>query len=357
MKKSFLAMSALALVLGMALAGCDNVTTGGAGGGGETPAISSSVYESTDGSYDYKLEITASAGRAAYTPKTGDTYVLTITAFGTNDSTTSKGTVTVKSEGSFELKPSNAPATTFTVIVNVTNSGAEITAITGTITLTDNSTKPAPERLSRYSDGGPISGSNIATGATVMYPKWPWLTDYDADDAKSRTNFGYAWFSGDAAPVLLSERINAPASVEIADGKVTIKLGEPKHLETFTDLYRNEWEEFASPKGVKGFCFQIFVTSDEKYCLWPADDASVFCELVYVEKDVTIKGTWESFFAHEDGTSTPHEVVCDMSLTKGWNYVKETHNPDPWSTEPQTMTSSKSLPRGYRWSVWVGDFL
>jgi hypothetical protein len=350
MKKRFLAMfvPAFALVLGMAVVGCDNVTTGGEGGG--TPVLPSRVYESTDGTYDYKLEIIeASAGRAAYTPKTGDTYVLTINP----GNKISKGTVTVTSEVSFELKPSNAPAATFTVTVNVTNSGAVITEITGTITLTTGDRKDAPERLSQYSDGSPISGSNITTGATVMYPEW---ANPDINEAKSRTNFGYAHFSGDAAgqaPVLLSECIIAPASAEIVGGKATIKLGEPKpaYLKLFSDLYEEKWEEFASPKGVKG-CFLTFSTSDDKYQLHPIYASAGYMEsygLVYVDKDVTIKGKWEGHSSWYDGTEADYEVVCDISLTKGWNYVITTY--DDRSTI-HTMTSSKSLTRGNRWSVW-----
>jgi len=99
------------------------------------------VYEGIDGDDYYKLEITKASGRAAYTPKSGDNYVLTIKKNGqTNIST---GKVTVKSEG-LELKPSNSDsAPAFTVKIE---SGL-MAGIDGAITLDDGQEVEAPSNI------------------------------------------------------------------------------------------------------------------------------------------------------------------------------------------------------------------
>jgi len=125
------------LILTLALASC-----GGNGAGSGKPPTDplSAVYESTgsDGN-TYILEITE-AGRAVYTPKNGDKYELTIK----NPSGTvigkSSGTVTVTVSGStssFTLAPSGSTETFIIKIVNTETGASLMTAIMGTIILTD----------------------------------------------------------------------------------------------------------------------------------------------------------------------------------------------------------------------------
>ena len=82
----------LIAVIFLAFVTCDNGT--GTGGGGNTPADPTSrTYTSHDNAGNkYQLRI-AAAGRAAYSPQSGDTYTLTITF---TDRTTSKSTGTVE---------------------------------------------------------------------------------------------------------------------------------------------------------------------------------------------------------------------------------------------------------------------
>jgi len=74
-KKIILAVLAAALVLGMTA--CDTGSSGGTSGG--SARLATATYKSLDNDGNvYELVITEAGGRAAYSPKNGDTYVLTI---------------------------------------------------------------------------------------------------------------------------------------------------------------------------------------------------------------------------------------------------------------------------------------
>ena len=134
-------VTALVAVIGLSFAGCDT-------GGGDSPAPAepAAVYTWDAEDDSYRLEITeASKGRAVYTPKSGDTYVLIIT-FKDGGTKKSSGTVTVSTESTFTLKPSNS-STTFTVTVTTTATNVIVTGMTGTITLESGETKAAPSKV------------------------------------------------------------------------------------------------------------------------------------------------------------------------------------------------------------------
>jgi hypothetical protein len=131
-----LGIIALAAVIGLSFTGCDT-------GEGEVPPEPAGpqkmVYTWKSGNDSYKLEITEDANsRAVYTPKSGDTYVLTINP----GNKKSSGTVTI-SANTFTLKPSNS-TTIFTITVTPTATNVLVTGMGGTITLEDGTTKPAP---------------------------------------------------------------------------------------------------------------------------------------------------------------------------------------------------------------------
>jgi hypothetical protein len=98
-------------------------------------------YESSDAEgKTYILVITGKTSRAAYKGAEGDSYVLTIKQQGQPDKE-SKGVVTtIGADGSLTLKPTKADSVPFGVSV----SSGKMTAITGTITLDDGMTVPAP---------------------------------------------------------------------------------------------------------------------------------------------------------------------------------------------------------------------
>jgi hypothetical protein len=114
------------------LTGCDNGDTN------NTPdTVAESVtYISTDTSGNkYTLTVTANTGGADYAGKIGDSYELKIQP-SSGSIKISRGTVqSIGINGSLTLKPSNA-AITFSITV----SAGSMTAISGTITLTDGTT-------------------------------------------------------------------------------------------------------------------------------------------------------------------------------------------------------------------------
>jgi len=93
---------ALVAVIGFSFVSC-----GGGGGGSDAGSNGNVTYTySDDGGNAYKLEITQQANRAAYNPKKGDSYVLTINF---TDGKVEKSTGTVKEfkDGQLQLKSSD----------------------------------------------------------------------------------------------------------------------------------------------------------------------------------------------------------------------------------------------------------
>jgi hypothetical protein len=145
------------LVFSLLLAACSNGSTGGGSKPTPTPIPTPTPGEPQVETYvgvadgvTYILKITENTGvtqnLARYAAKKGDTYVLTIGA------DRSEGTVDkVESGGKYTLKPrvvqneQEIAAPSFTVTVDTAQSG--ITAMSGTITTSDNTTKPAPAAI------------------------------------------------------------------------------------------------------------------------------------------------------------------------------------------------------------------
>jgi len=137
MKKTFKLISIIALVavIGLSMAAC-----GGEDDNNNTTANpTSAVYIGETNDAEYKLEIGAAGSRAAFSPKVGDTYTLTVT-FASGNQKTSTGTVT--GVNPLTLQPSNS-AEPFTVTLE--NGG--IKGMNGTITFTDGTNQPAPPAL------------------------------------------------------------------------------------------------------------------------------------------------------------------------------------------------------------------
>jgi len=138
MKKTIKVLSVISLMLVITLASCG----GGGGGSGapNTPASpTSAVFESKDSTGNiYILEVlSASASRAVYTPKNGDSFTLTIIT-STGNSWTDSGTV---STSGTTLTLSGTKANTLSITVSGNNmtkievpSGTTITIDSTTIT-------------------------------------------------------------------------------------------------------------------------------------------------------------------------------------------------------------------------------
>ena len=112
----------MVLVFGMTVVGCesDNPTN-------DPQTVN---YEGTDVSGNtYILTVTEKAGRTAYTPVAGDSYVLIIKITGQSDKK-SNGTVkSVSVDGTFSLQPSVEGSVIFSIVI----SGAKISSIVGDI--------------------------------------------------------------------------------------------------------------------------------------------------------------------------------------------------------------------------------
>ena len=155
--KKFITIGLPLLLLALVLAGCNNPAgdSGNQGGGSPPGAVS---YEYIKGESTYKLTITQSPAKAAYTPVPGDTYVLIII---TGDVTkTSSGTITGITTSVITLKPSNSEQT-FTIQIN----GDTIIKISGTITLEGSGgTVKGPDTTSSGGGGGGGGGSGGGGG-------------------------------------------------------------------------------------------------------------------------------------------------------------------------------------------------
>jgi hypothetical protein len=146
---TFFGFAVLLIAAMFTVAGCD---TGNGPGGGGVPQTITYTGTAGDGS-TYTLKITENTSRAAYMPQGGDSYELTITP----GNKKSSGTITV-SGSTFTLTPTGK--TSFTVTI----SGTGITAISGTITFTDNTTKAGPGALTPGNGGD----SNDPTGSVTV---------------------------------------------------------------------------------------------------------------------------------------------------------------------------------------------
>jgi hypothetical protein len=164
------------------------------------------TYTGTSAGTTVTLTIIENTSRAAYTPQAGDEYELT---FGTKES---KGVVNSFSAGIFTLKPSNAQAA-FTATV----SEGGLSALSGTITWTDDSTTAGPEILTPNDPNDlndetlpelPSStGTNEVGGKTYETDRKKWEFSADGTYRYFRKNDGvwaeeetgaYSWNSGGA---------------------------------------------------------------------------------------------------------------------------------------------------------------
>ena len=120
---------------------------------GGSGAETSITYTGSKDGETYSLEITKNTNRAAYTPVTGDNYILTL------GGKISTGTVSGVNGNVLTLKPSNSE-TPFTATI----SGNTLVSLTGTITYTDNTTGSAPGELTPSGGGG---GGGSISGPTT----------------------------------------------------------------------------------------------------------------------------------------------------------------------------------------------
>jgi hypothetical protein len=141
------------LTVGLACVACDNGSTS------DTTTDEPAVYKSEKDGTSYRLEITGNTDKAALTPKTGDSYTLTITIAG-GATNTSTGKITAIG-AIFTLTHTSGAA--FTVTIN----NGSMTGINGNNIPTDDGTPmPAPGTVTPQSPGGRTAPSltSVSTG-------------------------------------------------------------------------------------------------------------------------------------------------------------------------------------------------
>jgi len=199
--------------------------------------------------------------------------------------------------------------------------------------------------------GNATSGNTITSGAELVYDP----SIGNTNEAKNATDFSFYFYWDDEKRTEefkpLSNFLDGSPSVTISDNKVSINLGTPKaaYLEKMVDDKTSEGITI-TPSDVKGLQMSEFYTSDRKYCLVCMKDDDNFAMLVYVDKDVTIRGStylreWEAGDGNHGGEG---EMKYNVSLKKGWNYVIFSINEE---TETGTVTSSTTQPSGFKWTV------
>jgi len=183
-----------------------------------------------------------------------------------------------------------------------------------------------------------ISGNAITSGAEVVYDS----SIKDVAEAKKVTDFSYT-FTYDSEINPLSYFFDGSPSVTISDNKVTINLGIPKpdYLVNISGDREIPGVLTVNPKNAKGCEFIYFQTSDGKYNLLCMKDDGNNAELIYVDRDVTMKGT----ITDED---YGNKKTYNASLKKGWNYGIIAYNK---TTNTTTFTSSTTLPGDFKWIV------
>jgi uncharacterized protein YjdB len=135
---------ALVVIIGSAFASCGDAGDSGNSGGNVT--IEKAVYTSVDDDGNkYELTITQKSDRAAYEPKEGDTYTLTI-SYVDGTTKTSVGTVTheVKSGSTVTATLSVSDISYTVTLITITDDVRVFTEIKGTIPITSGNDDDPP---------------------------------------------------------------------------------------------------------------------------------------------------------------------------------------------------------------------
>jgi hypothetical protein len=172
--------------------------------------------------------------------------------------------------------------------------------------------------------GGGNNDGDITGGGDTLTISYPVDTN-----GITATDFSYT------DGIVLSNLITGTPSVKISGSKVNISLGVPKSSTMRT--FKPELAAIAIPSNTKGFQIEWLHTSDQLHYLECKIDDDNFANLIYVDKDVTVNGTYSSSITH---------IYNNVRLYKGWNYLVFSE-----SGTTVTFTASNTLPSGFKWVV------
>jgi hypothetical protein len=226
-----IAIAALVTVIGFSFAalsvtGCP--TSGGDSGSPSGSTTKTSRYTGVNSSNldAYELVITNSSG----SPQTGDSYVLTYYATGGGIGGSSAGK---KSSGTITVSGSTITLSNGTDLI-ATVSGGSLTGLSGTIKLSDGSTKSTPGTLIGVKDGGDgtLNGTWKKSSETVKFNGSTFSYTDGSITAPGTAAYGggflvtYGTYGGDAWLVA---------------GKYTLESNTIKFADITTNLYSGNW--------------------------------------------------------------------------------------------------------------------
>jgi len=340
----FFGIIAFVAVIGFSMAACSG---GGDDSGGGSPT--KVVYKGMDAAANiYELTISKAANRAAFSPIAGDDYVMTVTP-PNGAGKKSEGAVDQSVEGGYSLKPTGA-----TKVFNVAVNGENMVAIAGEVKYTDSTTSTTPVGLLPPTASGDATISTsggvttFVSGATVYYDRR--ITNKAG--AQAVTSFGYA-LSGDNEESFAGQDITQLASgssFTITGGKLTAKFGAITNDIPLEDFSGDNFSTFTiTPSDAKYFGEpdrpMVLVNKGGSLSTSATDVWGLICNksdteyvsIVYVDKDVTVKGVSE-----HDGTID----IMDITASAGWNFVFISK-----VGKYNVFTVSKRIPASYKWTV------
>jgi hypothetical protein len=156
-------------------------------------------------------------------------------------------------------------------------------------------------------------------------------------------DFSYVWDYNNNVVEPIS---NVPSIViQVINGKLNMLLGIPKDEDLLTfrpdsgvPVIPSDAKVISLGPGEDGFI--TFDNTSLMVCFKDySQDVYQFVSLIYVNKDVIVKGTI---------INSGYTIIYDCSFKKGWNYFLTEGNE---ISKTGTLKSSQTLPSGYNWVV------
>jgi hypothetical protein len=356
MRKALMTGIAAALAIGILFTGCPTES------GDDDKGPPSFAYAGVDSSgTTYVLVITEGTGRAVYTAKTGDGYVLTIT-YQDGSTKISRGTVGSVSGNDLSLNPEGA-GTSFTVTV----AGTGISGITGSIAVEGGGTPVSPPSdITPTDPNNPTKPVNpvitnadvyisIYSGTPIPYTGSGTIAGFGKiEDGK--LSLAYPGTVPDSGLTTLSADAYKSPGAAIIEDKLTFSASDVKG--TMGDFLEFTEEEGDFPGSPYLLSFLKRDTGNKR--------VSIF--YLYVNKPLSITGWLKTEkitqIAGMTRTSTSVDEWKSVTLKTGWNKLQcdydssETNHPSGDSESIRSnifRNASADTPSGFQW-VLENDF-
>jgi hypothetical protein len=356
-------IAGVALILAVALAACESPTSGSGGGGSSTVTRPprSAEYESKDKATGdiYKLIIKENTDAARYAGRDGDFYELIVTfANVAKGVKTSTGTIT-KGGDKFILTAFDAPLVLLWIILD--NTG--LTKIHGQITFDNNGgTHDVPDLVLEPPPPPTPPGSHPGADS-LSVSGGVWKEAGSGFDAL----FGSITYEQIAGTLAIDDG-GLGGTGAITDGNLSYHIGVPTMgvlIDMLTPVMDNEYMQWnnltVTPATAQGAQLQLTTSIDgDLYDLERSEQAgSVLMggtvkgvRYIYVDQDVTIKGTGKTFTITYDffvDSATNSTKSFNLKLKKGWNALYMEGKVQGLGV--QGVTLSLKDPADVRWTV------